>query len=178
MQIWWQTGMPLRLGVTDDPEFCAGDGLACDAALFDGVIWLHERMFALPGWEAGADWFLKHEILHAKIAMARMATWSWLGNRRLKILDHAGRDALRLVHSTPSLKDLSVLLTAYRKAGLDEVEEALVRYVQMMDAGEGIPVTGSLLKARRIIKTSWGWYTPNLFRIALWLPVCGWTVRH
>jgi hypothetical protein len=178
MQIWLQTGMPLRLGVTDDPAFCAGDGLLSDAA-FDGrVVWIHERVFEEPNWEARASWLLEHEILHAKIAVARMTTRSWLGKRRLEILDHAGRDALRLIHRTPSLAELSVLLAMYRRAGLDEVEEALVRYVQMMDADEQIPVTSFILKARRIITPPWGWYPFSLFRTALWIPVCGWTVRN
>jgi hypothetical protein len=178
MQIWWQTGMPFKLGVTDDPEFSAGDGLISDAAYDDGVIWLHERVLAGPGWEAQADWFLRHEILHAKIAVARMATRSWLGKRRLEILDHAARDALGFIHSTPSLADLSVLLATYRRAGLDEAEEALVRYTQMMEADKEIPVTLLLLKARRILMSPWGCYPFSMFRTLLWLPVCGWTVRH
>lgn len=170
--------MPLRLGVTDDPAFCAGDGLLSDAA-FDGrVIWIHERVFWEPNWRVRAEWLLKHEILHAKIAVARMTTRSSIGKRRLGILDKAARDALRLIRITPTLAELSVLLDDYREAGLDEVEEALVRYVQMMDAGEEMPVTSLLLKARRIMKSSLGWYPLSLFRTALWLPVCGWTVRH
>lgn len=178
MQIWWQTGMPLRLGVTDDPEFRAGDGLICDAAFVDGVIWLHERVFEGSDWEARASWLLEHEVFHAKIAVARMATRSRLGKRRLRILEEAAHDAISLIHLTPSLVPLAGLLSTYRRAGLDEVEEALVRYVQMMDAGEKIPVTSLLLKARRIMKSPWGWYPLSLFRTALWLPVCGWTVRH
>lgn len=170
--------MPLRLGVTDDPEFCAGDGLICDAAYVDGVIWLHERVFAGPDWEARTSWLLRHEIYHAKLAVARMATRSWLGKRRVEILEHAGRDALCLIQSTPSLAELSALLATYRRAGLDEVEEALVRYTQMMEAGDEIPVTRLLLAARRIMQSPCGRYPLNLFRIALWLPVCGWTVRH
>lgn len=169
--------MPLRLGVIDDPEFCAGDGLTCDAAFVDGVIWLHERVFAGQDWEARADWFLRHEILHAKIAVVRMASRSWLGKRRLGLLDKAARDALRLAHTTPSLRELSALLIVYQESGLDEAEEGLVRYFQLLDAGEQVPLTPVLMQARRVLNGPWGWTPFNLFRTVLWLPVCGWTVR-
>jgi len=177
MQIWFQTGMPLRLGVTDDPAFCAGDGLLSDAA-FDGrVIWIHERVFQEPNWGARASWLLEHEILHAKIAVARMTTRSWLGKRRLGILKKAARDALRLAHTTPSLRNLSNLLAVYRESGLDEAEEGLVRYVQLLDAGDQVPVTPVLMQARRVLNGPWGWAPLSLFRTMIWLPVSGWTAR-
>jgi hypothetical protein len=177
LRIWWQTGMPLRLGVTAEPRFCVGNGLVADAAFVDGVRWLHERVFEGPDWEARAEWLLRHEILHAKISVARLATRSWLGKRRLALLAAAARDALRLAHSTPSLIQLSSLLNAYREAGLDEVEEALVRYVEILAANKEAPVTLKLLGARRVLNGPWGWSPLKLFRTVLWLPVCGWTVR-
>lgn len=177
MQIWVQTGMPLRLGVTDDPAFCAGDGLLSDAT-FDGrVVWIHERVFEEPNWEARASWLLEHEILHAKIAVARMATQSWLGKRRLGIVDKAAYDALRLAHTTPSLRELSDLLIVYQESGLDEVEEGLVRYVQLLGTDEEVPVTPALLRAWRVLNRPWGWSPFLLLRTALWLPVCCWTMR-
>ncbi|TMV88192.1 hypothetical protein FGG78_17505 [Thioclava sp. BHET1] len=169
--------MPLRLGVTDDPAFCAGDGLLSDAA-FDGrVVWIHERVFEEPNWEARASWLLEHEILHAKMAVALVANRSWLGKRRLGILEKAARDALRLAHMTPSLRELSDLLIVYQESELDEAEEALVRYIQLLDAGEKMPMTPVLMQAQRILNGPWGWAPFSIFRTVLWLPVCGWTAR-
>lgn len=169
--------MPLRMGVTDDPAFCAGDGLLSDAA-FDGtVIWIHERVFLEPNWGARAEWLLKHEILHAKIAVARIDTRSWLGKRRLRLLDGAAQDALWLAHTTPSLRELSDLLIVYQERGLDEAEEALVRYIQLLDTGEQVPVTPILMQARRVLNRPWGRSPFSFLRTVLWLPVCGWTVR-
>ena len=139
--------MPLKLGVTDEPRFCVGDGLEADAAFIDGVIWLHERVFLGGDWNIRAEWLLKHEILHAKIYVARMATRSWLGKRRLGILEVAAHDALWLTHSTPTLAQLSALLVQYRETGLDDAEEALTRYVQLLDLDDELPVTPMLLRS-------------------------------
>ena len=178
MQIWWQTGMPLRLGLTDDPAFGVGDGLVCDAAFDGGVVWLHERVFEGPEWEARAGWLLRHEILHAKIAVARMTTRAWLGKRRIKNLEAAALDALQLAYMNPSLEELTNLLIVYQEGGLDAAEEALVRYVQLLDADEEVYVTPSLLRARRVLNRPWGWFPLCLLRTLLWLPVCGWTMRE
>ncbi|ATX65221.1 hypothetical protein LY39_03403 [Roseinatronobacter bogoriensis subsp. barguzinensis] len=169
--------MPLRLGVIDDPDFQLGDGLECDAAFIEDVIWLHERVFDGPDWEARAGWLLRHEILHAKIAVANIATGTWLGKRRFKILEAAAHDALRLAHSTPSLYELSVLLTTYEKSGLDEAEEALVRYIQLLQAKETVPITPTLLKAKQFLSRPWGRSPLCLLRTIVWLPVCGRTAR-
>ncbi|MDF3355270.1 hypothetical protein HKX17_15700 [Sulfitobacter sp. KE34] len=169
--------MPLKLGVTDEPSFCVGGGLKADAAFIDGVIWLHERTFLEREWNIQAEWLLTHEILHAKIHVARMATQSWLGKRRLGILELAARDALWLTHSTPALAQLSALLVKYRETGLDDAEEALVRVLQLLDVNDEVPVTPMLLRARRLLNQPWGWSPLKMFRTVLWLPVCAWTVR-
>jgi hypothetical protein len=169
--------MPLKLGVTTEPSFCVVGGLDADAAFIDGVIWLHERVFMTPDWSIRAEWLLTHEVLHAKIHVARMASRSWLGKRRLGILELAARDALWLTHSHPPLAPLSAVLVQYRDAGLDDAEEALVRYLQLLDEDDEFPVTPMLLRARRILHQRWGWSPLKMFRTMLWLPVCAWTVR-
>ncbi|WP_127562816.1 hypothetical protein [Nioella ostreopsis] len=157
------------------PEFRGGGLLALDAAFAEGVIWIGEGVFERVDWEVQADWLLRHEILHAKIAIARLATRSGTGKRRYELLTHAGSDALQIIQAEPALRDLSVLLRAYREDGYDVVEEALVRFIQLIDAGETVPVTLSLLRARRVLNTPWGWSPLTIVRTLFWLPVCGWT---
>lgn len=178
LKIWAATGMPLRLGIASGPEFRGGGSLALDAAFAGNVIWIGEEVFDREDWEAQADWLLRHEILHAKIAIARLATRSGTGKRRYELLAEAASDALRLIHVEPALRDLSALLAAYRENGFDDIEEALVRYTQLLDAGEQVPVTLPLLRARHVLSAPWGWSPLTVFRTLMWLPVCGWTARR
>lgn len=170
--------MPLRLGIASGPEFRVNGSFHLDAAFEGNVVWLGEGVFERQDWEAHADWLLRHELLHAKIAIARLATRSGTGKRRYELLTQAGSDALQIIQAEPALRDLSVLLRTYREHGYDEVEEALVRYIQIIDAGETVPVTLPLLRARRVLNAPWGWSPLTIFRTLIWLPVCGWTARR
>jgi hypothetical protein len=170
--------MPLRLGIASGPEFRVNGALHLDAAFVGNVVWISEAVFEREDGEAQADWLLRHEILHAKIAIARLATRSGIEKRRWALLVDAASDAARFIHALPALRGLSALLVAYRENGFDDVEEALVRYIQLMEAGEEVPVTLPLLRARRVLSAPWGWSPLTIFRTVMWLPVCGWTVRR
>jgi hypothetical protein len=170
--------MPLRLGIASGPELRANGTLDLDGAFAGGVVWLNERLFEREDWEAQADWLVCHEILHAKVAIARLATRSGTGKRRYELLIDAASDALQFIHASSALRDLSALLVAYRENGFDDVEEGLVRYIQLIDAGENVPVTLPLLRARRVLNAPWGWSPLTIFRTLIWLPVCGWTARR
>ncbi|PWL33832.1 hypothetical protein [Marivita sp. XM-24bin2] len=170
--------MPVRLGIASGLEFRGGGSLALDAAFAENVIWIGEGVFGREDWEAQAEWLLRHEILHAKIAIAHMATRSRTGKRRYELLIDAASDAALFIHTLPALRDLSALLISYRENGLDDVEEGLVRYIQLIDAGDGVPVTLPLLRARRVLNAPWGLSPLTIFRTLIWLPVCGWTARR
>lgn len=178
LRIWLSTGMPLRLGIASGPEFRANGAFHLDAAFEGDVVWISEGVFEREDWEVQADWLLRHEILHAKIAIARLATRSRTGKRRYELLIDAASDAALFIHTLPALRDLSALLISYRENGLDDVEEGLVRYIQLIDAGDGAPVTLPLLRARRVLNAPWGWSPLTIFRTLIWLPVCGWTARR
>jgi hypothetical protein len=170
--------MPLRLGIGPGPAVRINGALDVDAAFGDGVIWIDERVFRRKDWEAQVAWLLHHEILHAKVAIARLATRSRAGKRRYELLTEAALDAVRLIHAVPARQDLSALLLAYREGGFDDVEEALVRYIQLIEGRADVPVTPALLRACRVLSAPWGWSPLTVFRTILWLPVCGWTVRQ
>jgi hypothetical protein len=178
LKIWWQTGFPIRLGISEPGALGSITGIGdLEGAFFGVTIWINRAVFySLHGPEI-AEWIIDHEILHAKIAIRRVQINSWIGRHRYSILCNAAADALDLAYHDPVLAELAEILSKYSETEYDAGEEALVRIVQMILAGYDLPQSSALKKAVKLLGRPWGRNPVYLLRIALSLPICIWTAR-
>ena len=178
VKIWWQTGLPIRLGIDNGSFMNDFEDIGDLGGAFDGrTIWINERVFDEPDWQTRTAWLLRHEILHAKIAAIRCAQTSWLGRRRWNLVCQAAIDAWALSQEHPDLTELAALLDQYEDSCFDDIEEALVRIIQLLEDGHPLPTAQSLEKALIILAWPGGLNPLNIVRILAWLPWVGWTVR-